>query len=238
MSHPRRNYEIFGQPMKAKIIEKVGNTYIGMSEGRRVFMIGMAKNAIGTFGGKCCAVIYSDGTEFPVIVPAELYGNDICYECNLRRVLGGLCDRRDIVYAKFEKTCGAVMFTEKDDERKYLVIKNESGHIGFPKGHVEFGETETQSAAREVSEETGLEFVQFGDFREEYTYTTRENTIKTGVFFIGHYDYKDPEIQEDEIVDNWLLSYSEALSKLNFPEDRELLRKADGYITESENNGK
>ena len=42
----------------------------------------------------------------------------------------------------------------------------------------------------------------FGHFREEYTYTTRENCIKTGAFFISHYDYKVPTIQQEEILDD------------------------------------
>ncbi len=220
--------------MKARLYEKVGNAYIGSGDEHRIFMIGMAKNAVGTFGGKCCAVIESDGLEFPVLVPAELYGNDICYECNIRHILGDLCGRHDILYTKFEKTCGAVMFTEKDGARKYLLIKNESGHIGFPKGHVEYGETETETAEREVFEETGLVFEQYGDFREEYTFSTRENSIKTGVFFIGHYPYREPKIQQEEILDDWLLSYADALRQLNYPEDIDLLKKAEAYISETE----
>ena len=80
----------------------------------------------------------------------------------------------EFVYPKFEKTGGAVMFTEKDGERRYLLIKNNSGHIGFPKGHIDYGENELETAKREVFEETGLDFVQYGDFRREYTYMTHQ----------------------------------------------------------------
>ena len=126
------------------------------------------------------------------------------------------------------------MFTEKDGERRYLLIKNESGHIGFPKGHIDYGETELDTAKREVREETGFELVTFGDFRKEYTYLTREKSVKTGVFFIGHYEYREPVIQEDEILDDWLLPYNKAMELLNFPEDRELLTRAEEYINEKE----
>lgn len=52
-----------------------------------------------------------------------------------------------------EKTCGSVMFTRENGIKKYLLIKNDSGHIGFPKGHVEYGESEAETAEREVFEE-------------------------------------------------------------------------------------
>ena len=208
--HHRKNFEIYG---------------------KKIIAVGFAD---GQTEGRICAVIDCNGEETAIAVPAEQYGKDICYECNLLHELGDTVKDGDIFYTKFEKTGGAVMFTEKDGERRYLLIKNESGHIGFPKGHIEYGETELQTAEREVREETGLDFVQYGDFREEYTYNTKENSVKTGVFFIGHYDYREPTIQEEEILDDWLLPYSKAMELLNFPEDRELLTHAEEYIAKRE----
>ena len=34
-----------------------------------------------------------------------------------------------------------------------FLIKNNSGHIGFPKGHIEYGENERETALAEVFEE-------------------------------------------------------------------------------------
>ena len=231
MSHKRKDLPIFGKSVVVHIREKIGNIHVGkIDDGHLTYMAGMSRNIVGSFSGKVCAVIDTGGDELYVTVPADLYGNDICYECNLRHILGDIVDRHDTLYCKFEKTCGAIMFTERDGERMFLLIQNESGHIGFPKGHVEFGESEEQSAAREVSEETGLEFVKYGDFREEYTFTTRENTIKTGVFFLGYYEDQTPRFQQDEIVNSWLLPYDKAMVMLNFPEDRELLTQAKKYL--------
>lgn len=229
--HPRKNFEIYGKLVTVTLKEKIGETYLSEHNGRLAYAVGFPSHDVGTFTAKTCAVIVRGGVEIPVMVPAKEYGSSICYECNLLHSLGDLTQRGDILYPKFEKTCGAVMFTETDGARKYLLIKNESGHIGFPKGHIDFGESEAETADREVFEETGLNFIQYGDFREEYTYSTKEGCIKTSVFFIGHYDYREPKIQEDEILDDWLLTYADAMRKLNFPEDRELLQKAESYIS-------
>ena len=50
-----------------------------------------------------------------------------------------------------EKSCGAIIF----NDGKVLVVKQTSGFYGFPKGHVEIGETEKETAIRETKEETG-----------------------------------------------------------------------------------
>ena len=231
--HHRKNLVIFGKEITICIEKNEGNVHIGTFSGKKA--VAVCRESVGeAFTGTVCAVIARNGEEIPVAVPTELYGTDICYECNLLHELGDLVKTGDIFYTKYEKTGGAVMFTEKDGERRYLLIRNESGHIGFPKGHIEFGESEIQTARREVFEETGLEFIQYGDFREEYTYSTKENCIKTGVFFIGHYDYREPKIQEEEILDDWLLPFGKAIELLNYPEDRGLLTHAEEYISKKD----
>ena len=52
-----------------------------------------------------------------------------------------------------EKSCGIILI---DDENQYLLVQLLAGHWDFPKGHVEQGETEKETALREVLEETGL----------------------------------------------------------------------------------
>ena len=54
----------------------------------------------------------------------------------------------------FEKSCGAVIFTEKDGKRYYLVEQMLQGHHSICKGHIEKDETEHQAATREIMEET------------------------------------------------------------------------------------
>ena len=55
---------------------------------------------------------------------------------------------------KGEKSCGAVLYTIRDGVRLFWLVRYVGGHIGLPKGHMEPGETEAETAARELPEET------------------------------------------------------------------------------------
>ena len=55
-----------------------------------------------------------------------------------------------------EKSCGAVVYYEAAGERLYLLEEMRAGHYSMPKGHVEPGESEAETAEREIGEETGL----------------------------------------------------------------------------------
>ena len=60
---------------------------------------------------------------------------------------------------KREKSCGALVYrVTPNGQKELLFIKHRHGtHWSFPKGHMEEGETEVQTALREVKEETGLD---------------------------------------------------------------------------------
>lgn len=54
------------------------------------------------------------------------------------------------------KKCGIIVINMNDFEI-LLVRGKKSKKWGFPKGHMEFGETEQETAKRELFEETGIE---------------------------------------------------------------------------------
>lgn len=55
-----------------------------------------------------------------------------------------------------EISAGGVVIHRNGKGLRYLVIRDSYGNWGFPKGHVERGETIEDAARREVAEETGL----------------------------------------------------------------------------------
>ena len=53
---------------------------------------------------------------------------------------------------KKEKSCGAIVYREKDGVEILLIKHKNGGHWAFPKGHVENKETEEETALREIWE--------------------------------------------------------------------------------------
>ena len=57
---------------------------------------------------------------------------------------------------KQEKSCGIIPYIMINNEIHYVLIKQNNDFVCFPKGHVEAGESEEQTALRECYEETHL----------------------------------------------------------------------------------
>ena len=126
---------------------------------------------------------------------------------------------------KKEKSCGILVF---DDDKVLLVFHN-LGHYGFPKGHVEKGETEEETAIREVKEETNCDAKIIPGFREVITYSPKPNVMKDVVFFIGEPLTMDLKPQEEETSDVFFVKAKDALKMITHKDERELLEKAIEY---------
>lgn len=132
----------------------------------------------------------------------------------------------------YEYSAGAVVYTEIDGERHYVIIRSREGIGGFPKGHLEKGETERQAALREVREETGLEVRLLHGFRavDEYPLPYRKDTRKRVTYFLADYRDQTPVPQESELTDIRLLPFPKAIKALPFPASRRILREADTFL--------
>ncbi len=137
----------------------------------------------------------------------------------------------------YEKSCGAVMYTKSEGVRKFILITNISGHIGFPKGHIELGEDEKQTALREVYEETGVTTKIIDGFRESYNYLINGFIKKKAIYYLAHFDEQDIKMNIMEISEYRLVTFEEALSILNFKHDRDILTKANDFIDNMEKDG-
>ncbi len=131
----------------------------------------------------------------------------------------------------YERSCGAVVFRFINGERRFLLIKNKrSCHWGFPKGHVENGETDEDTAKREVLEETGIHISIFPGFKHKSEYTIRGKIEKSVLIFLATTKDIQTVIQPEEIEDYIWLGYDNALSTLNYPNDKDILTLAKSYI--------
>lgn len=131
---------------------------------------------------------------------------------------------------KKEKSCGAVLFCEKNGCREYLILQSVNGHISLCKGHVEGNETEHETAIREIREETALsvEFVE--NFREVITYSPKPDCMKDVVFFLARVTGGTLSCQPEEVADAWFLPYENALARITHLSDRETLEKAECFL--------
>lgn len=121
---------------------------------------------------------------------------------------------------KYEKSCGAVIF----DGDKILVIQQVKGHWGFPKGHVEEGETEVQTAVREIKEETNLDVEIDESKRFVEHYSPEEGVEKDVVFFVAQKTGGEIKVQEEEVKDTkWLLPH-DAMEILTYDSSKRILQ--------------
>jgi 8-oxo-dGTP pyrophosphatase MutT (NUDIX family) len=134
-----------------------------------------------------------------------------------------------------EKSCGAVVF-KKDSEINYLLLQYEAGHWDFVKGNVEKGETEQETAVRELREETGISNARFMDgFRERISYYYKRQgatVFKEVVFFLMESGTKEVKLSFEHVNFAWL-TYDGAMEKLTFKNARDVLRKAQDFLTKN-----
>ena len=122
---------------------------------------------------------------------------------------------------KYEKSCGAVVF----DGDKILLIKQLAGHWGFPKGHVEGGETEVQTAVREIKEETNYDVEIDERYRYQESYSPKEDVKKDVVYFVAKKMGGNMLAQVEEIQDIEWLNIEDAINKLTYQSSKNVLRK-------------
>jgi inorganic pyrophosphatase len=130
-----------------------------------------------------------------------------------------------------KKSAGAVVYTVLDNSVKYLLIKSQNGDVGFPKGHIERGETEEAAALREIFEETSIKANIVGDFKETVSYTMPNGKSKTVVYFAAEFENQTPKHNDGfEYNEYMLLDYTEALKALTFDNVKEILVKANDFL--------
>ena len=135
---------------------------------------------------------------------------------------------------KMEISCGAVIYTLIDDAVHYVIIYQLNGFHGFPKGHMEQGESQLETARREILEETGLKVDFIDGFKQEVTYPLpqKPGVTKKVIYFLARYQDQQPVFQESEVQDLKLLEYDDALRILEYDNSKGVLKKAHEFLRE------
>ena len=122
------------------------------------------------------------------------------------------------------------------DSNKVLLVRNRKSEYvddpksfwGFPKGHMEEGETPKDAAKREVSEETGF-IVELSDEKplaeSRYEILVNKEKVKKTVWFFKMNVVKAFDSEpDDEIEEVALVDYETAIDLLTHPEDKKILK--------------
>ena len=132
-----------------------------------------------------------------------------------------------------ETSCGAAVFCRKYGGLHFLLVHQKNGYWSFPKGHMEAGETEQETAMREIREETGLDLKLIDGFRstEEYdlAHEGKPDVIKQIVIFLAEYDGRETNSRASDVTGTQLMDSEQALSALR-PGYRKILQEAIAFL--------
>lgn len=121
-----------------------------------------------------------------------------------------------------EKSCGCIVI---NNENEVLLIHHNAGHWDFPKGHVEDGETEVETAIREVKEETGIDVKINEEFRYTTEYSPEEDVIKEVVYFLAKNINDDKVAQLEEVSEVKWFKFEDALKVITYTTSVDILIK-------------
>lgn len=133
----------------------------------------------------------------------------------------------------YEKSAGALVFKGDDGTVKYLLIKNKnSSNWGFPKGHLEQGETRYDAARREVLEETGLRIKIHLGWEGVSKYIIHDGIQKEVSIFAASAKSTKTIIQKEEIDSYEWFEYDDAYKQLTFDNDKAILKAGSSFLVE------
>lgn len=136
---------------------------------------------------------------------------------------------------KKEKSCGAVVYRMDGTDLEVLLIKHKNGgHWAFPKGHVEKKETESETALREIKEETDLKVELDTGFRKMVTYSPKPNVMKDVIYFAAKAKKDHARPQPEEVLEICWKVPEEALPLITYATDREVLQAFLEYLRPSQ----
>ena len=137
---------------------------------------------------------------------------------------------------KKDRACGIILVRKEEREFLYLLVQSVKGYWGFPKGHQNLGESDLETARRELWEETGIKDIELTDKKiicDYVGFDGNERFEKDVVFFLAFAldtNIKIPAEFEHEIKEIKWATYDEAKKFFDFPATQNVLNKANGYL--------
>ena len=238
---------MLGKFIRIKVTNPIGSlnrqygyTYklnYGTLEGRKQFdhrfcgayILGI-NHPVRNFDGRVIAILHRNGERKGILIVAPKSTRYIQYQI-ADAIAFAETEGSYRLECLYERSCGAVVFRKINDEIRMLLIRNNrSVHWGFPKGHMERGETPEQTAKREVLEETGINIEIIPDFSSKSDYTIQGKVEKSVTIFLAKTQDTRTVIQREEIEDYIWLNFDRAMEALKFENDKAILKSAKTFI--------
>jgi bis(5'-nucleosidyl)-tetraphosphatase len=136
-----------------------------------------------------------------------------------------------------ERASGVVVYTLVGGRPRFLLLRNaRHGSWGFPKGHVEDGESDSQAALRELREETGIEevFLHPGfEAHDRYAFHGGSRPVeKSVVYYLGRVRSQDARLSKEHDEMRWGTA-AELAKVLQFPNLRQVLTEAEAFVEDA-----
>ena len=220
----RISVNIFG-----KLSRSVYSGYSGSGNSVSKIYVLSDKPVNELFKGIIVAEAIFDNSEQRLIVADE---RTVYYEPEIRVSLSYLKNTElTSIKCLCEKSCGAIIFFKNKSSTRILLVKNNNGRYwSFPKGHIEIGETEEQTAVREIKEETGLDVEIMDGFRETSDYCPFGRIRKKVVFFLAQAFTDNVRVQEEEIAEYTWVDLQQARKLCTYDNDLRIISKAETAI--------
>lgn len=123
---------------------------------------------------------------------------------------------------KKEISCGTITFYKN----KVLLIKQNRGYVGFPKGHMEPGETEEETAIRETKEETNIDVKLYKEHKYYINYVINNHINKDVIFFLAEPISFDIQKQDSEIEKSMWVDKDLVCEYLSYDDTKEVFLEA------------
>lgn len=191
----------------------------GDGEEQDTYILGV-DDVIAEFDGEVVGAILrkNDCEDKLVVAPA----GQVCHQGQIAEAVHFQEQYFDtLIISVFEKSCGVLPFRVVNGKREFLLVfESFSKCWSLPKGHMEAGETEAETAQRELFEETGLTAQLDTSRSASIEYPIFGFARKQVIFFLGEVEGA-PRVREGEI-DKFKWVAAEELKEYLFPDTSEV----------------